>query len=1078
MVIPESITSINDYAFYGCTNLTSITIPDSVASIGTEAFCGCTSLISMAIGNSVTLIDYGAFKNCTSIASIALPDSVTWIDRYVFEGCTSLTSINIPDGVTNIDYCAFYGCTSLTSITIPNSVTSIGWSAFHGCTSIKSVSIGNGITIIYSNTFKDCASLENITIPDSVTSIGESAFSGCSSLTSITIPDSVTNIGGAVFSGCSSLASITMPFVNSLSYMFGPMGDNYSIPVKTVIITSGNSIGRGAFSGCTNLTSITIPNSVTSIGSSAFEGCSALTSITIPDSVTSIGNSVFEGCTSLTSVTIPYSLTSIGESAFYCCKSLASITIPDSVTSIGKSAFYGCTGLKSVYISDLEMWCKMDFCNYSCNPMSNGADLYLNNNLVTELIIPESIIRINSYAFYGCKSFTNIMIPDSVTSIGASAFEGCSSLEKMVLPFIGRDIDADIEMWMYDNYFCGALGYIFGSYGSAYSSYPVINSYVPETLRQVIVTKDTTIASYAFYDCGNIETISLPAGVKSVGDYAFYDCKELTNLYFGGTKAEWEQIQFGSNWNFGANQYYLHYNAFEYGVYLPVECLKLPNSKIKYLLFPLGATSKIKVLDIKTGELIPLSETNIDIGVSSGNDKLSISSGYLSANKGGHATIAAYYVSNGKVIKLEEAMPMFVVESSNFEINNNMKFAAADREYISMCLDMYHSLYKINDIDEIVDINMNIIDGLLYGIDNLDEYLAGLLESDLPKEVAIKKALAEFIDAYVDDNYTHEMAVEDTETFLATLEAIHEIRSDYKKLTDLPSDIRKLIEKIDDARTLAALEKYGKGLSKDELKTLLDDLKQLTQYNEVWAEITGTPALKELNKTYKSCIKTIERIHSEKNLLDNWVGPSERVKIFWESTPGVIESGMMLVDSLIYGMSDYSHNIDILEKIHDKMLACGYKEDSAEIKAIRELKSEYHNKAVKAFADFVTNFASDTIVNIASKNPYISIARIASSIAMSLTQIDEKAEWLALENYLEPLERCNYSIKDLYLNGKIAADEEEVKLFASLYINMLLKLNNLAYDIGRLTPSVDTEQLSSIQKNISTLNSILQLYFK
>ena len=180
--IPDSVTSIGDHAFYGCSSLTSITIPDSVTSIGDYAFSSCTSLTSITIPDSVTSIGYFAFSGCTSLTSITIPDSVTSIGERAFYGCTSLTSITIPDSVTSIGDYAFSSCRSLTSITIPDSVTSIGYSAFSGCTSLTS-----------------------ITIPDNVASIGDLAFWGCTSLTSITIPDSVTSIGDSAFSGCDKL---------------------------------------------------------------------------------------------------------------------------------------------------------------------------------------------------------------------------------------------------------------------------------------------------------------------------------------------------------------------------------------------------------------------------------------------------------------------------------------------------------------------------------------------------------------------------------------------------------------------------------------------------------------------------------------------------------------------------------------------------------------------------------------------------------------------------------------------------------------------------------------------------------
>ena len=300
--IPDSVTSIGDYAFYVCSSLTNITIPNSVASIGDSAFYGCTSIKSITIPDGVTSISDSAFDDCTSLTSITIPDSVTSIGSGAFIGCSSLTSITIPDGVTYIGKNAFHGCSNLKSITIPDSVAEIEYQAFAVCTSLTSIAIPNGVTSIGANAFYGCSSLTSITIPDSVTSIGYNAFDSCTSLTSITIPDSVKSIRGSAFRGCESL------------------------------------------------TSITIPDSVTSIGGCAFYNCTSLTSITIPNGVTSIDDWAFRGCESLTSITIPDSVTSIDTCAFYGCSSLTRVVIPDSVTSIGWCAFYDCAELRDVYI--------------------------------------------------------------------------------------------------------------------------------------------------------------------------------------------------------------------------------------------------------------------------------------------------------------------------------------------------------------------------------------------------------------------------------------------------------------------------------------------------------------------------------------------------------------------------------------------------------------------------------------------------------------------------------------------------------------------------------------------------------
>ncbi len=293
------------------------------------------SIKEVSIGNSVTSIGDHAFRGCSSLTSVTIPNSVTRIGNYAFDGCSSLTSVTLPNSVTSIGVEAFYSCSSLTSITLPNSVTSIGSSAFSYCTSLTSIDVAadnaNYCSVDGVLFNKDKTTLvaypgggpSTYTIPNSVTRIGNYAFSGCRSLTSVTIPNSVTSIGERAFSYCSSLTSVTIP--NSVT-----------------------SIGDGAFARCTSLTSITIGNSVTSIGDEAFFGCTSLTSVTIGNSVTSIGEGAFYGCTSLTSVTIPNSVTSIGGGAFEYCSSLTSVTIPNSVTSIGAYAFYECTSLTSV----------------------------------------------------------------------------------------------------------------------------------------------------------------------------------------------------------------------------------------------------------------------------------------------------------------------------------------------------------------------------------------------------------------------------------------------------------------------------------------------------------------------------------------------------------------------------------------------------------------------------------------------------------------------------------------------------------------------------------------------------------
>ena len=300
------VTKIGNYAFYGCSGLTSITIPDSVTSIGVGAFEMCNGLTSIIIPDSVTEIGDWAFSHCYDLTNVTIPDCVTSIGDYAFNNCSGLTSITIPDSVTKIGDWAFQYCSGLTSITILDSVTSIGNNPFLACDNlaefkgkfaaengrcliidgvlksfapagITTYNIPDSVTEIGIEAFYCCSNLTSITIPDSVTKIGTQAFAYCGGLTSITIPDSVTSIGNNPFDSCANLAEFKGKFA----------ADNGRCLIVDGKLKSFASAG---------ITTYNIPNNVTEIGNSAFWACSGLTSVTIPDSVTEIGSFAFCDC--------------------------------------------------------------------------------------------------------------------------------------------------------------------------------------------------------------------------------------------------------------------------------------------------------------------------------------------------------------------------------------------------------------------------------------------------------------------------------------------------------------------------------------------------------------------------------------------------------------------------------------------------------------------------------------------------------------------------------------------------------------------------------------------------------------
>ena len=374
LVLKEGVTRIGDYAFYNCTELTSVEIPEGVTYIGESAFACCQSLESVTIPGSVTEIGEGAFESCDSMMVLELASGLKCVGAFAFSECVALRELILPDTVERIERSAFAGTMALHELVIPGNVQEIGDNAFNGCIQLSSLTLSEGIRVIEEMAFSNCSDLTKVLIPASVERLGDGVFSDCLAMTQIAVaPESEHFVVRDDILYSKDLSTL-------IHYPAAKEEQEFTIPEEV------RKIAGLAFASNYFLMEVMLGDHLEEVGSYAFARCSSLSFMSLPAQTTRLGVSPFHDCTMLLEIEVdpsnpcyssidgvlynkeqtqliqypaglyddfykvPDTVREIAENACYDAQDLEVLKIPAGVRKIGDMAFAFCDQLRDVEI--------------------------------------------------------------------------------------------------------------------------------------------------------------------------------------------------------------------------------------------------------------------------------------------------------------------------------------------------------------------------------------------------------------------------------------------------------------------------------------------------------------------------------------------------------------------------------------------------------------------------------------------------------------------------------------------------------------------------------------------------------
>ncbi len=409
----DSLLEINDYAFYNCTILAKVNVGSGLVKIGSYSFQNCTALTDDGIDLPQTVSSIGgyAFYGSGAFARATSQDPVVYIDDWavgIKQGGIYMSQIDIKEGTRAISNYAFTDTLFMgNGILFPSTLSYIGRGAFYNCYMAGGFGGGANLEYIDDYAFYGCSSAwffasanePGVTqFPSKLKHIGRSAFYQCTAMIGLKIPAMVEYIGPYAFYGCTNLGDSGVVYASVEAMKNG----DPTLKGPIIIQEGVKYIGDGAFQGCTGIVEVNLPKSLEYLGTRAFYNCTKLESVSFGDGTVAldIPDYTFYKCENLTNLVISQNIKSIGKCAFKGCSSLENIIMGEQMESIGDYAFYGCTGVKEIYISDSVRYI--------------GSYAFKGCVRVDSVVIPSDVETIGKHAFYGLNTATFFCESDTI----------------------------------------------------------------------------------------------------------------------------------------------------------------------------------------------------------------------------------------------------------------------------------------------------------------------------------------------------------------------------------------------------------------------------------------------------------------------------------------------------------------------------------------------------------------------------------------------------------------------------------------------------------------------------------------